>query len=350
VSQQHGVYAYNPASAIAMAEGAKFAMAFAAHCRTKAPGAPPLPRAPLSVLGSYLLLAAAYCANNQLTFVILRVADPGTLTLAKSSTPLLTALLQWAGFGTPINGLQWACIVIQMCALAVVLHEPCACVDGGGGGGGGGGGAAQCGGGYPPSTFATMAVACLISAGTSAFNARLLQKGETSMAVQNCLLYGFGFAFNVAAFAARLAPSAQTGFFAGYGTPSAVLLVVANALMGLAVNAVYKYGGAIVKTFSSSVSSAVLLYVSSVLFGLRLDVAKCAGSLIVFSVAYLYFNYALTWEGAKGGEVATGAPQGSVGARRAMLVALGAAFAGALGAAAGAGVGLERFLEPAPGR
>ena len=36
---------------------------------------------------SYLALAMAYCANNQLTFVILETADPGTLTLAKSSTP-----------------------------------------------------------------------------------------------------------------------------------------------------------------------------------------------------------------------------------------------------------------------
>ena len=72
----------------------------------------------------YLGLALLYTLNNQLSFYVLEVADPGTLSLGKSLAPYLCALALRI-VGQSIHRLQWVCVVIQCCALAIVNYDVC---------------------------------------------------------------------------------------------------------------------------------------------------------------------------------------------------------------------------------
>jgi len=62
----------------------------------------------------YGVLAAGYALNNQLTFHILQLSNPGLLSLAKSTTPLLIAVVSSVVFGERLTRLQWQCVVLQV--------------------------------------------------------------------------------------------------------------------------------------------------------------------------------------------------------------------------------------------
>ena len=123
-AQVNNTYTFNPAGSMVLAELAKLAISIAMVMRTEQGGllrSRPgkagssvfgglgnIFRMPLFLLLGYFFLAFAYAANNQLTFVILRVANPGLLSLAKSSTPLLIAAVSAVVF----NERQYREIVI----------------------------------------------------------------------------------------------------------------------------------------------------------------------------------------------------------------------------------------------
>ena len=59
-------------------------------------------------------LSALYCGNNQLAFALFRWADAATVTLIKSSSSIVSALLLWLLLDRPIATLQWHAIVLQV--------------------------------------------------------------------------------------------------------------------------------------------------------------------------------------------------------------------------------------------
>ena len=245
-------------------------------------------RMPLFQKLAYFALAAGYALNNQLTFAILRSANPGLLSLAKTSTPLLIAACSALFFGEQFSRLQWQCVVLQVCGMVSIVNrrsllksansdksqyqfdtkpsptdvssEPM------------------------PNIGILIILACLLTAACSAANSYLLkgkvratkESGTASQPqsgpidcwanihVQNTVLYSFGTCANLVLFAAGLTSSATVGLLSGYESPMAILLLFSNALVGLLVTFVYKRGNAVVKTLASSVSSALLLLLPTI--------------------------------------------------------------------------------------
>ena len=73
----------------------------------------------------YLGLSFLYTVNNQLSFYCLEVADPGSMALGKSIAPYLCALLL-TFTGQLLHSLQWVCVIVQCCAIAIVQYDACA--------------------------------------------------------------------------------------------------------------------------------------------------------------------------------------------------------------------------------
>ena len=122
--QEDGLYTFSPASSIVMSEVAKLVMSTTFHYRSVGraqffEGLTPV------IVGNYAGLSLLYTTNNYITFRVHLVADPGTYTLGKSVTPYVVAVLLWAT-GQRLHELQWLCIVIQCCGIAVTQYDPCA--------------------------------------------------------------------------------------------------------------------------------------------------------------------------------------------------------------------------------
>lgn len=168
----------------------------------------------------YLGLSALYTVNNQLSFYILTRADPGSLALGKSVAPYLCALLLSLA-GQRLSSLQWVCVIVQCCAIAIVQFDPC-----------------KNQGVLPVEAYGLIALATSITASTSVWNQMAIKGFDVPVNLQNTIMYSFGSAI---AFGCHFAqPSAGgagggrggrhqqpagPGFFEGY-TPLAILLVV----------------------------------------------------------------------------------------------------------------------------
>merc|ERR1711957_948445 len=78
------------------------------------------------------------------------------------------------------------------------------------------------------------------------------------------------------------------GFFDGYHNPWAVGVVFANAVIGLAITAVYKYANAVTKCIASDVSAVLLCIISAIFFGLESSITMWCGVLVVCFAVHLY--------------------------------------------------------------
>ena len=87
-----------------------------------------------------------------------------------------------------------------------------------------------------------------------------------------------------------LVTSTGERFIFGYGSLSVWVLILLNASNGLAINAVFKYGDAVLKTFSQPLCSAILVLLSWALFGMQLDRVKLAGVIIVITSTFMYIK------------------------------------------------------------
>ena len=78
----------------------------------------------LKIVLHYLGLSTLYTVNNQLSFYCLELADPGSMALGKSIAPYLCALLLWLN-SQRLHALQWVCVIVQCCAIAIVQYDAC---------------------------------------------------------------------------------------------------------------------------------------------------------------------------------------------------------------------------------
>uniref|UniRef100_A0A7S2X9V3 UDP-galactose transporter n=1 Tax=Lotharella oceanica TaxID=641309 RepID=A0A7S2X9V3_9EUKA len=276
LSQTGGRYHYNTASAIAVTELIKLTLAslmwFSGNER-KWP--------PLSIVLSYSICACAYAVNNQLAMFLLTHMGTGMLQLGKSICPMLTAVSMWVFYADErFHRIQALCFFILTMGL-IVLFSP------------------NLSGGknhIQPLALAWLILSVFITALTSVFNARVLQKGRCSLHMQNMCLYSQGFVVNMLLYLTGLNASGGTpsgSFFDGYNNAFVIAVLFSQSFMGIIMSAVYKYGDAIIKCLASSVQACILLIFDSMLFGYSLSITSVAGAGVVMSVTYMYFAEAL---------------------------------------------------------
>ncbi|KAJ3377014.1 hypothetical protein HDU84_009160 [Entophlyctis sp. JEL0112] len=216
-------------------------------------------------------LAALYTFNNHLGFEIFLLADPGTISLVKSGSTVLTATVL-TFFGRNTNKLQWIAIFFQLLGIVASQYNPCV-------------GSTSA----PIQTYLLLFVAVCITAFAGCCNDHITKSFRFSLHGINVVLYAFGFLFNLSVFLVQKLHNPLTpGFFEGY-TPIAVLVVGCNSLIGLAITAVYKYADAVVKTLAQVFSTGLLIIISNIFFGSKMSFTAAAGVLTVFLATYLYF-------------------------------------------------------------
>jgi len=224
----------------------------------------------------YLGLSALYTLNNQLSFYCLEVADPGSMSLGKSIAPYLCALLL-RFTGKPLHQLQWVCVIVQCCAIAIVQYDACK------------------GAGFlPEKAYYMIGAATSITAVTSVWNQIVIQGFDVPINLQNSIMYAFGSIIATGSYLHSTTSKGghHKGFFEGY-TTLPLLLVLFQAFHGLAVALVYKYADAIVKNFANSSVMAILIVVSAYFFALQTTLHSWLGIVIVLATTYCYMNIAV---------------------------------------------------------
>jgi len=274
--QVDGKYEFSPASNVAMTEICKLCLATMLHwqyCRREAKawwsGVNP------KIIIHYCLLSLLYTVNNQLSFYVLLVADPGSMALGKSISPYMcAALLRFSG--QRINKLQWVCIVVQCCAIAIVQYDVC-----------------KNAGILSTQAYTLIAAATSITAVTSVWNQLVIKGFDVPVNLQNAIMYFFG-TLIAGGFYVRSTyePGPTKGFFEGYNW-LALLLVLFQAFHGIAVGFVYKYADAIVKNFAASSVVAILCVVSFYFFAAPTNIHSWLGIVIILATTYSYMNIAL---------------------------------------------------------
>ncbi|GAB5354138.1 hypothetical protein AAMO2058_000094100 [Amorphochlora amoebiformis] len=237
LSQTNGHYKYNTASAIAITELMKLTIAGCLFTQEKAPVVIPS----ITVIGSYTLIALGYAINNQLAMYLLVHMGTSMLSLGKSVTPLLTAFAMWLLFkDEKFVSLQGICFLLLTMGL-ICLFSPSESADGVG---------------AIPLTWLIFSI--LLTAFNSVFNCRILQKGSSSMQMQNILLYSQGFVINIVMYVSGMNATGknfQQGFFEGYNSVWVIMVLLSQSFMGVIISVVYKYGDAIVKCFACAVQA-----------------------------------------------------------------------------------------------
>jgi hypothetical protein len=296
-----GRYLFSPASILVLAEFVKCMMAAAALFVTvQVEGTPPggatlararaawvtFRREALETCGGRLPLVCAglalfYSVNNNLMFYVFRMADGANVNLVKSGATFVSALIMWRFLGRAVSKIQWAAILIQSAGLVVTQFG------------------AKCSSGdavaplLHPFTYALLAASLTLTSFSGVWNDKIMKDSAregVSINTISVLLYAAGAVINTVAYALSSAHAGTQGesFFKGLGTPSALLCLLCNSLIGIAVTAVYKYADAVVKTLAGAFSTSVLFFVSAFFFGVPVNVVVVAGCVCIFTATYLY--------------------------------------------------------------
>ncbi|PHH81140.1 hypothetical protein CDD82_1283 [Ophiocordyceps australis] len=224
------------------------------------------------MIGFYIL-ALAYTLINNSIFLSYHLADPGTIQLVKTSGTLVTAIIMVTTLKTSISNTQWAAVFIQMFGLILTQYKP-------------GSGSA-----YPTSTYAILVFQVFLSSSSSVYNQHLLKLNANSLHADNMVLYACGAAVNLVCHLIIFVTTPnEPGFFQGYGDIRAILVILSNIFIGLAITSVYKYADAVVKCFATAAATGILLYLSPIIFGAELGSFVMIGTLIVFIASWLYIT------------------------------------------------------------
>ncbi|CAJ1406469.1 unnamed protein product [Effrenium voratum] len=131
-----GGFKYSTTSAICMAEMVKLALSCSFHAMDKShgvafPGSIKIAFASAkeqlsshAVLHIYIL-GFLYAINNQLSFYIYMLVDPGTVFLFKSASTMIVAAVQCTFAGKTFTGDQWKAMMLQACGMVTVQYDPC---------------------------------------------------------------------------------------------------------------------------------------------------------------------------------------------------------------------------------
>ena len=289
-SQRQGAYKYSTGSAQTSSELLKFTMSMFLFCReasraAQSPGVDSQrwPRdawdAARRQLAGPLVrrlvgLALLYAVNNQLAFLLYRIADMATNNLFKSGGSFVSAVMLFFALGRPITPRQWICIVLQVCGLVIVQYDDCARASI-----------------LPPRVYLILLTSLLITSLCNVWNEHLLkQHSGTSLHLQNLVLYVVGAVLNFCFFVASdWSAGASVGrtFFQGYNL-QAVLLIFCTACLGLVVSAVLKYADTVVRTSAAACVTGFLYIFGVLALGSKFRLSSFLGCVSVFLSTYLY--------------------------------------------------------------
>ena len=94
---------------------------------------------------------------------------------------------------------------------------------------------------YPYSVYFVLMFQVFLSASASVYNMALLKRENSSLHASNMMMYGSGVAVNLILYVTlAVFKTNEPGFFAGYGNIGAVMMILSNVFIGLAITAVYK--------------------------------------------------------------------------------------------------------------
>ncbi|BGP03470.1 Proteophosphoglycan ppg4 [Rhodotorula toruloides ATCC 204091] len=217
-------------------------------------------------------LAVFYAANNNVMFLVYRLADPGTVQLVKSSSTFVTAAICFLFLGRSLREMQWYALVLQTFGLLVTQTVGSATVQ-------------------PASTYALLVGVTTISATAGVANDFLCKHFDASLHAENMVLYMFGVGLNLVIYVIRrMSLPDEPGFFTGYGKLEAILLIFLNATVGVVITFVYKYADAIVKGIATSTTTAILICVSILFFGMPWSPSAVVGCLSIFLASWAYIR------------------------------------------------------------
>merc|ERR1712232_359233 len=219
-----------------------------------------------------------YTANNQLSFVVYTMADPGSIFLFKAASTIIVATLQRLILGKTFTLEQWGAMILQAFGMVAVQYNP-----------------SNSGMRYAGTAYVLMGLGTMVTATCSVRNEYLVKNYKIALNVQNAVLYFGGFVMNIIAFAiiARTEnKQAQIGFFEGYSNIYAIGVVFSNAIIGLAITAVYKYADAVIKCIASDVTAVLLCVISSTFFELKPTPGMWGGVFVVLFAVRMYSNAA----------------------------------------------------------
>jgi UDP-sugar transporter A1/2/3 len=293
-SQTKGTYAYSPLSAIASAEFIKLCISLTFLLCSVSIDEITTSFSVSNTISSRLLacyrlfqqevkkmfivytfgLSLLYVINNQLAFVLYLYVDIASISMFKSFSSFISAILLWGFFERNISKEQWGSIILQVTGLCIVQYDSCqnkpflAFKD-----------------------YSILIVSTLITSICSVLNERLIKTYSVNIHIQNGILYSFGLMLNLCLF--FFLPDlfghgdSKKHFFEGYSL-SVYAIVLCNSIIGIAITLVYKYADAIVKTFSTACATGVLLYINVAVFKLKANLTVFLGAIVIFVSSYLF--------------------------------------------------------------
>lgn len=218
-------------------------------------------------------LALFYVLINNSIFVSYKLADPGTIQLTKAGVTFITALVMIVTLNAKVSKIQWIAIIIQVCGLMVTQYNP------------------ETGATYSFGTYFLLIFQVFLSASSGVYNQALLKSDESSLHADNMILYAAGSVVNLMVhIMLSMFKEDEPGFFEGYNSFGAIMVIVSNVFIGLAITAVYRYADAVIKCFATAFATAILLYISPILFGTSLSFLVIPGTIVVFIASWLYMD------------------------------------------------------------
>lgn len=261
--QDDGQYGFSMVSVTLFAEVLKLWVSAGVYCML-----PPSERSHSSVgvrdVLHFAVPALVYFANNNLMFFIIARINATQFQILSCLKTVFTALLFRAVLCRILSTAKWAAIVtLASGAASSQIHQTCAVLARG-----------EEGSGYSAEhsdatlgVFATV-LSSFLSSFAGIYSEMLLKKDAQlhSIHLQNSMLYAWGVVFNtigVAVFDGQFI--ARNGLFHGY-TRWTWMLLVNNALAGLAISAVLKHADNIVRVFAHTGAMVLTASINVVAF------------------------------------------------------------------------------------
>jgi hypothetical protein len=220
------------------------------------------------------LLSLAYCANNNMSFAIFRLADGFTVNLVKGGSAFVSAILLRFALNRVISQVQWSSVTLQVTGLVIAqygVHCDNKAVFG-------------------THVYGILFLSLVITSACGVWNDKILKDsdGSASMHTVNALLYMFGFALNSMVYLATTRTSNDVHFFSGFDRITTYIILACQSFVGIAVTAVYKYMDAAAKALATACATTVLLVIDIAFANAPFSVVVSAGCIVVFAATHLY--------------------------------------------------------------
>lgn len=273
LSQVDGKAEYSVFLSTLLSESTKIAISVAMYLRSEKNA----PVINVKELLSYSVPAAVYFVNNNLVFLILEVIDSTSFQILSSMKTVFTGILFRVFLGRELNVVQWTAIVLLSCGTATSQLPDCATYS------------------EQQHTNSTVmglmlaVVTCVLSAFGGIFSEKLLKdKFQQSIHWQNIQLYTWGIMFSFIGTAWKESGSMMKGgLFYGYNFFT-WLVVLNNAVNGLAISAILKYADNIARVYAHAAAMLTTMVLSIFLFGAKPTPQLLIAITVVSCSTFLY--------------------------------------------------------------